>query len=71
MTLVQSAARSIVGHFLVLGANGETIAEIDGLRLRRVDLGGPSEIPAYHWRYQLRPSALDDMVPRTCPGQRR
>jgi phthiocerol/phenolphthiocerol synthesis type-I polyketide synthase C len=59
MTLVQSAARSIVGHFLVLGANGETIAEIDGLRLRRVDLGGPSEIPAYHWRYQLRPSALD------------
>ena len=59
MTLVQSAARSIVGHFLVFGANGETIAEIDGLRLRRVDLGGPSEIPAYHWRYQLRPSALD------------
>ncbi len=60
MTLVQSAARSIVGHFLVLGANGERIAEIDGLRLRRVDLGGPSEIPAYHWRYQLRHSALDD-----------
>jgi acyl transferase domain-containing protein/NADPH:quinone reductase-like Zn-dependent oxidoreductase/acyl carrier protein len=60
MTLVQSAARSIVGHFLVLGANGETIAEIDGLRLRRVDLGGPSEIPAYQWRYQLQPSALDD-----------
>jgi acyl transferase domain-containing protein/NADPH:quinone reductase-like Zn-dependent oxidoreductase/acyl carrier protein len=59
MTLVQSAARSIVGHFLVLGANGETIAEIDGLRLRRVDLGGPSEIPAYQWRYQLRPSTLD------------
>ena len=60
MTLVQSAARSIVGHFLVLGANGETIIEIDGLRLRRVDLGGPSEIPAYEWRYQLRPSTLDD-----------
>ncbi|HEX4615523.1 MAG TPA: SDR family NAD(P)-dependent oxidoreductase, partial [Stellaceae bacterium] len=60
MTLVQSAARSIVGHFLVLGANGETIVEIAGLRLRRVDLGGPSEIPAYEWRYQLRPSALDD-----------
>ena len=59
MTLVQSAARSIVGHFLVLGANGETIAEIDGLRLRRVDMGGPGEIPAYQWRYQLRPSALD------------
>ncbi len=59
MTLVQSAARSIVGDFLVLGPNGETIAEIDGLRLRRVDLGGPSEIPAYQWRYQLRPSALD------------
>ncbi|MGC1884834.1 MAG: type I polyketide synthase [Stellaceae bacterium] len=59
MTLVQSAARSIVGDFMVLGPNGEAIAEIDGLRLRRVDLGGPSEIPAYHWRYQLRPSALD------------
>ena len=58
MTLVQSAARSIVGHFLVLGANGEPVAEIDGLRLRRVDLGGPSEIPAYQWRYQLQPSAL-------------
>ena len=37
----------------------ETIAEIDGLCLRRVDLGGASEIPAYQWRYQLRPSALD------------
>ena len=59
MTLVQSAARSIVGRFLVLGVNGETIAEIDGLRLRRVDLGGASEIPSYQWRYQLRPSALD------------
>jgi phthiocerol/phenolphthiocerol synthesis type-I polyketide synthase C len=59
MTLVQSAARSIVGRFLVLGADGETIAEIDGLRLRRVDLGGASEIPAYQWRYQLRPSVLD------------
>ncbi|TMJ66520.1 MAG: acyltransferase domain-containing protein, partial [Alphaproteobacteria bacterium] len=59
MTLVQSAARSIVGDFLVLGTNGEMIAEIDGLRLRRVDLSGPSEIPAYQWRYQLRPSALD------------
>ena len=59
MTLVQSAARSIVGDYLVLGVNGEVIAEIDGLRLRRVDLGGPSEIPAYQWRYQLRPSALD------------
>jgi phthiocerol/phenolphthiocerol synthesis type-I polyketide synthase C len=59
MTMVQSAARSIVGHFLVLGANGETIAEIDGLRLRRVNLGGPNEIPAYQWRYQLRPSTLD------------
>src|SRR5260370_15138106 len=58
MTLVQSADRSSVGHFLVLGTKGETIAEIDGLRLRRVDLGGPSEIPAYQWRYQLRPSAL-------------
>jgi acyl transferase domain-containing protein len=60
MTLVQSAARSLVGHFLVLAVNGETIAEIDGLRLRRVDLGGPSEIPAYQWRYQLRSSALED-----------
>jgi phthiocerol/phenolphthiocerol synthesis type-I polyketide synthase C len=68
MTLVQSAARSIVGHFLVLGANGETIAEIDGLRLRRVDLGGPSEIPAYQWRYQLRPSALDADGAEDLPG---
>jgi phthiocerol/phenolphthiocerol synthesis type-I polyketide synthase C len=59
MTLVQSTARSIVGDFLVLGVNGEPIAEIDGLRLRRVDLGGPSEIPAYQWRYQQRASALD------------
>jgi hypothetical protein len=34
-------------------------ALIDGRRLRRVDLGGASEIPAYQWRYQLRPSTLD------------
>jgi NADPH:quinone reductase-like Zn-dependent oxidoreductase/acyl carrier protein/SAM-dependent methyltransferase len=68
MTVVQSTARSIVGRFLVLGANGETIAEIDGLRLRRVEPGGSSEIPAYQWRYQLRPSARDagaaDDLPR-------
>ena len=68
MTLVQSAARSIVGDYLVLGVNGETIAEIDGLRLRRVDLGGPSEIPAYQWRYQLRPSALDADGAEDLPG---
>jgi acyl transferase domain-containing protein/NADPH:quinone reductase-like Zn-dependent oxidoreductase/acyl carrier protein len=68
MTLVQSAARSIVGHFLVFGANGETIAEIDGLRLRRVDLGGPSEIPAYQWRCQLRPSARDANGAEDLPG---
>src|ERR1700730_2629274 len=68
MTLVQSAARSIVGHFLVLGADGETIAEIDGLRLRRVDMGGPSEIPAEQWRYQLRPSAPDADGAEDLPG---
>ena len=71
MTLVQSAARSIVGDFRVLGPKGEMIAEIDGLRLRRVDLGGPSEIPAYHWRYQLRPSAHEALsaedLPRPVP----
>ncbi len=60
MTLVQSAARSIVGDFLALGANGETIVEIEGLRLRRLELGGPSEIPAYQWRYQLLRSVDDD-----------
>jgi acyl transferase domain-containing protein/NADPH:quinone reductase-like Zn-dependent oxidoreductase/acyl carrier protein len=59
MTLVQSVARSIVGRFLVLGANGETIAEIEGLRLRRVDLGRVSEIPAYQWRYKPQRSALN------------
>jgi len=68
MTVIQSTARSIVGRFLVLGDNGETIAEIDGLRLRRVEPGGSSKIPAYQWRYQLRPSALDaggaDDLPR-------
>jgi acyl transferase domain-containing protein/NADPH:quinone reductase-like Zn-dependent oxidoreductase/acyl carrier protein len=68
VTLVQSAARSIVGNFLVLGADGETIAEIDGLRLRRLDLGGASDIPAYHWRYQLRPSALDAHGAGDLPG---
>ena len=59
VTLVQSTPRSIVGRFLVLGANGETIVEIDGLRLRRIDLGSASKIPAYRWSYQLRPSALN------------
>jgi acyl transferase domain-containing protein/acyl carrier protein len=58
MTVVQSTARSIVGRFLVLGANGETIAEIEGLRLRRIESGGASEIPTYQWRYQLQRSAL-------------
>ena len=57
--LLHFGSRSIVVRVLVLGADGATIAEIDGLRLHRVDLGGVGEIPGYQWRYQLRPRALD------------
>jgi phthiocerol/phenolphthiocerol synthesis type-I polyketide synthase C len=57
--VLHSGARSIVIRALVLGNDGITIAEIDGLRLHRVDLGGAGEIPAYQWHYQLRPGALD------------
>lgn len=68
MTLVHSGARSIVGRFVVLGGDGATIAEIDDLLLRCVHPGGASEIPAYQWRHQLQPLALEaddaDDLPR-------
>ena len=53
MRVTRSGARSIVGSFRLLDEDGATIAEIDGMRFRRVELAGASEIPAYHWRYQL------------------
>jgi len=59
VTVLHSGARSIVIRALVLGNDGATIAEIDGLRLHRVDVGGGGEIPAYQWHYQLRPAAHD------------
>jgi phthiocerol/phenolphthiocerol synthesis type-I polyketide synthase C len=59
VTVLHSGARSIVIRALVLGNAGAIIAEIDGLRLHRVDLGGGGEIPAYQWHYQLQPAAHD------------
>jgi phthiocerol/phenolphthiocerol synthesis type-I polyketide synthase C len=59
VTVLHSGARSIVIRALVLGTDGMTIAEIDGLRLHRVDLGGAGDIPAYQWHYQVRPGVLD------------
>jgi phthiocerol/phenolphthiocerol synthesis type-I polyketide synthase C len=59
VTLLNSGARSIVVRALVLGNDGATIAEIDGLRLHRVELGGAGEIPAYQWHYRLQPRSED------------
>jgi acyl transferase domain-containing protein len=57
MRLTQIGARSIVGSFRLIDETERVVAEIDGMRLRRVELGVAGEIPAYHWAYQLRPSA--------------
>jgi phthiocerol/phenolphthiocerol synthesis type-I polyketide synthase C len=57
MRLTQVGSRSIVGSFLLIDEDEAVIAEIDGMRFRRVEFAGASEIPAYHWDYQLRPSA--------------
>ena len=54
--VVRFGLRSIVGDYRILDDGGAQIAAIDGLRLSRVDFGGAGEIPAYHWRWQLRPS---------------
>src|SRR6516164_4305663 len=59
VTVLHSGIRTIVIRALVLGSDGATIAEIDGLRLHRVDLAVASEIAAYQWHYQLRPGAFD------------
>ena len=56
VTVAQVGPRSVVGDFLVLDVSGSPVARIEGLRLRRVDLGS-GEIPAYHWRQQPRPLA--------------
>ena len=68
MRLTHTNARSIVGCFVLLDENEIVIAEIDGLRLRRVELGGASEIPAYHWAYQLRPAAGAEPSATDLPG---
>ena len=57
MRLTRIGARSIVGSFRMIDETENVVAEIDGMRFRRVELGGAGEIPAYHWAYQLRPSA--------------
>jgi phthiocerol/phenolphthiocerol synthesis type-I polyketide synthase C len=60
MRLTHTSARSIVGCFTLLDENQNIIAEIDGMRFRRVEFGGVGEISAYHWRYQLRPAATTE-----------
>jgi acyl transferase domain-containing protein/NADPH:quinone reductase-like Zn-dependent oxidoreductase/acyl carrier protein len=57
MRLTQIGARSIVGSFQLIDETERVGAEIDGMRFRRVEVGVAGEIPAYHWAYQLRPSA--------------
>src|SRR6516164_7004032 len=59
VTVLHSGARSTIIRAVVIGNDGAIIAEIDGLRLHRVDFGGGGEIPAYQWHYQLRPAAHD------------
>ncbi len=59
VTRLHVGARSIVVRVRVFGSEGATIAEIDDLRLQRVDLEGISEIPAYEWHYRPRPRADD------------
>jgi len=61
MRVTRIGARSIVGAFRLLDEDGATIAEIEGMRFRRVELASTSEIPAYHWRYQLL-AAADQMA---------
>ena len=70
MRLTQTGARSVVGCFVLLDENQTVIAEIDGMRLRRIELGGASEIPAYHWAYQLRPTADAEPNAGDLPGPR-
>src|SRR5579864_136010 len=53
MRVTRTGARSIVGSFTLFDKDGAIVADIDGMRFRRVELAGVAEIPAYHWRYQL------------------
>ena len=56
MRLTRVGARSIVGSFVLIDEHEAVIAEIDGLRFRRLELGASGDIPAYHWAYQLCPA---------------
>ena len=79
VTVLHSGARSIVIRALVLGNDGATIAEIDGLRLHRVDLGGGGEIPGLSValptpasgarRGWCRPAAAAGASAILCPGK--
>ncbi|HUI35250.1 MAG TPA: SDR family NAD(P)-dependent oxidoreductase [Stellaceae bacterium] len=53
MHVTRTGARSIIASFTLFDEDGMRVAEIDGMRFRRVALAGSAEIPAYHWRYQL------------------
>ena len=68
MRLTQIGARSIVGSFRMIDETERVVAEIDGMRFRRVELGVAGEIPAYHWAYQLRPSAAASHRADDLPG---
>ncbi|HUN48115.1 MAG TPA: beta-ketoacyl synthase N-terminal-like domain-containing protein, partial [Stellaceae bacterium] len=39
----------VVVDFALLDAGGTAVAEVEGLRLRRIELTRASEIPTYHW----------------------
>src|SRR5579872_581629 len=53
MRVTRASGRSIIGAFRLFDTDGATVAEIDGMRFRRVEFAGSAEIPAYHWRYRL------------------
>jgi acyl transferase domain-containing protein/NADPH:quinone reductase-like Zn-dependent oxidoreductase/acyl carrier protein/SAM-dependent methyltransferase len=60
VTRLHVGPRSIVVRVLALARDGAVIAEVDGLRLHRVDLEGIGEIPAYRWKYEPKPRADAD-----------
>ena len=47
--VVRADRSGVVVDFTLLDGEGTAIAEIEGLRLRRVELTRASEIPTYHW----------------------
>jgi len=54
--VLQAGRQAVVARFALLDTTGATIAELEGVRFRRIGAARAEEIPAWHWQARLQPS---------------